>query len=75
MLVIRGNRALAIAYWVHCMDIHRHFLWRYMVSTGSSDFKGELADTQTWQNKYSKGKSHKEYETIVAGSGLLPKTA
>jgi phosphatidylserine/phosphatidylglycerophosphate/cardiolipin synthase-like enzyme len=75
MLVIRGNRPLAIAYFVHCMDIYRHFLWRYLVSTGQSTFNGELMDTADWQKKYQGKKARAEYSAMVNGSGLLKKAA
>lgn len=72
MLAIQGNRALALGYWVHIMDVYNHFQWRYLVSTGQSNFKGELDDTATWQRKYQWGKMRAQYLDIVEGSGLLP---
>ena len=75
MVIVRGNRPLAIAYFVHCMDIFRHFQWRYLVSTGQAEFTGELLDTTAWQKKFTTGKTHKEYAAMVDGSELLPKKA
>ena len=67
MLVISGNRALAQAYFVHIMDVYSHFMWRYLVNTGQSTFKGELAANDAWQGKYLTGRTHEEYETWVDG--------
>ena len=71
MLAIRGNRALAIGYFVHCMDVYNHFIFRHLVATGQATFKGVLAGDTTWQKKYLSGKRRKEYETMISGSGLV----
>lgn len=65
-LVIRNNRALVQAYATWAMSIHSHFLWRYLVKTGQSTFTGELADDTSWQGRFLKGKTRKEYEAILA---------
>jgi hypothetical protein len=58
MLVISGNAALAQAYFVRIMDVYSHFMWRYLVNTGQSTFKGELAADDSWQGKYLTGRTH-----------------
>jgi hypothetical protein len=68
MLVIRGNKRLAQAYFTHIMDVYSHFLWRYLVSTGRSTFSGELDETDDWQGKYLSGRTHDEYSSWVAGA-------
>ncbi|HEY9787013.1 MAG TPA: hypothetical protein V6D17_16595 [Candidatus Obscuribacterales bacterium] len=70
-LFIRGNRPLAIAYFVHIMDVYSHFMWRYLVATGQATFKGELSVNPNWQKKYLSGRTHDEYASWVNGSGLL----
>lgn len=67
MLVVRGNKRLAQAYFAHIMDVYSHFLWRYLVSTGRSTFSGELDETAGWQEKYLAGRTHREYESWVNG--------
>lgn len=68
MLVIGGNRAYAQAMFLHIMDVYSHFRWRYLVNTGKSTFKGELAADDTWQAKYLSGRTHDEYESWVDGA-------
>lgn len=65
-LVIRGNRALVQAYAVFAMGINSHFLWRYLVKTGQSTFTGELANDTSWQGRFLKGKTRKEYEQMLS---------
>lgn len=72
MFVIRGNRALTQAYFVHIMDVYSHFMWRYLVSIGQSTFTGELQSTPDWQDRYLSGRAHDEYSSWVDGSRLLP---
>lgn len=67
MLIIRGNKALAQAYFVHIMDVYTHFMWRYLVTTGRSTFSGELSTTSTWQKKYLSGRTHDEYASWIEG--------
>jgi hypothetical protein len=65
-LVIRNNPALVQAYASFAMAINSHFLWRYLVKTGQSTFSGELADDTSWQDRFLKGKTRKEYEAMIA---------
>jgi hypothetical protein len=52
MLIIRGNRKLAIAYMVHVLDVYDHYRFRYLIQTHQSDFTGFLETTAAWQDKY-----------------------
>lgn len=70
-LAIRGNRALAIGYFVHCMDVYNHFIFRHLVASGKATFKGVLASDTSWQKKYLSGGRRKEYESMITGSGLV----
>src|SRR6185369_7252258 len=74
MLIIRGNRALAIAYMVHVLDVYDHYRFRYLRATRKSKFSGFLSTTDTWQGKYLNGPARKELEYMIGG-GDLPKQA
>lgn len=52
MLIIRGNRKLAMAYMVHVLDVYDHYRFRYLLATHQSDFSGFLEPTAAWQDKY-----------------------
>lgn len=67
MLVIRGNKRLAQAYFVHIMDVYSHFMWRYLHATGRATFSGELSTVSSWQKKYLSGRAHDEYASWLDG--------
>ena len=43
LVIIEGNKKLAVAYATHVLDVYDHFAWRYMVKR----FKGEKAANQS----------------------------
>jgi phosphatidylserine/phosphatidylglycerophosphate/cardiolipin synthase-like enzyme len=70
MLIIRGNRALAIAYMVHVLDVYDHYRFRYLRATRKSKFSGFLSTNDKWQGKYLNGPARKELEYMTGASGL-----
>ncbi len=54
LLIIQGNRKLAVAYATHVLDVYDHFSWRYAVNHGG--VKGADAflksDPDEWLSKY-----------------------
>ena len=78
MLIIRGNRALAVAYAVHVMDVYDH-KFRAILEQQKRDVKlaGKPAPTQptgqgflqvddTWQDPYIEGKKGKELKYFLS---------
>lgn len=79
MLIIRGNRALAIAYAVHVMDVYDHYKFRAILEQQKRDvmLAGKPAPTQptgqgflqiddTWQDPYIEGKKGKELNYFLS---------
>ena len=66
MLIIRGNRALAIAYAVHVMDVYDHYRFRAIEAQNTREamlagktpkretHKGFLLTDDSWQDPYNK---------------------
>ena len=62
LVIVRGHERLAQAYAAHCLDITNHFAWRVKLSDlhrkgKLNDAWGDLADTDSWQNKYFDNKN------------------
>jgi len=73
MLILRGNRALALAYTVHVLDIYDHYKFRATLEQQARDAmlkgnpkpkkptgKGFLQTTDKWQDPYMAGEKGKE---------------
>ena len=73
MLILRGNRALALAYTVHVLDIYDHYKFRAVLEQQARDAmlkgnpkpkkptgKGFLQTTDKWQDPYIAGEKGKE---------------
>jgi hypothetical protein len=73
MLIIRGNRELALAYTVHVLDVYDHYKFRAVLEQQKRDamLAGKPAPTQptgegfletddSWQDPYIAGKKGKE---------------
>jgi phosphatidylserine/phosphatidylglycerophosphate/cardiolipin synthase-like enzyme len=54
LLMIEGNRELAVAYATHVLDVYDHFSWRYMVNRlGEKGADQSLAEEpQDWLDRY-----------------------
>ena len=54
LVLIEGNRELAVAYATHVLDVYDHFSWRYMVNRlGQKAAEQSLADKpQDWLDRY-----------------------
>jgi phosphatidylserine/phosphatidylglycerophosphate/cardiolipin synthase-like enzyme len=73
MLILRGNKALALAYTVHVLDIYDHYKFRAVLEQQKRDAmlagkpppkrptgKGFLQTTDKWQDPYISGEKGKE---------------
>ena len=73
MVIVRGNRALALAYAVHVLDVYDHFKFRAALEQQMRDAllagkkppkkptgKGFLRTSDTWQDPYISGEKGKE---------------
>jgi phosphatidylserine/phosphatidylglycerophosphate/cardiolipin synthase-like enzyme len=73
MLILRGNRALALAYTVHVLDVYDHYKFRAALEQQARDAmlkgnpkpkkptgKGFLQTTDKWQDPYIAGEKGKE---------------
>jgi len=73
MLILRGNRALALAYTVHVLDVYDHYKFRAALEQQARDAmlkgnpkpkkptgKGFLQTTDKWQDPYMAGEKGKE---------------
>lgn len=81
MLIIRGNRALAIAYAVHILDVYEHYKFRavleeqaYLRSIGKGKEKppvgkGILNTDDTWQDPYFDGSKGQDREYFLGAAG------
>ena len=61
LLMIKGNKKLAMAYATHVLDVYDHFAWRWTVNQGSNAVDAHLKTTaDEWLNKYfdANGKIH-----------------
>ena len=52
LLIIRGNRPLALSYTTHVMDTYDHYRWRFMVQKEQQHAWTGLQTTPAWQDKY-----------------------
>jgi phosphatidylserine/phosphatidylglycerophosphate/cardiolipin synthase-like enzyme len=54
LVLIKGNKKIAVAYATHVLDVYDHFAWRYMVKTrGAKGADQSLKDTpDEWLNQY-----------------------
>jgi phosphatidylserine/phosphatidylglycerophosphate/cardiolipin synthase-like enzyme len=53
LLMIKGNKKLAMAYATHVLDVYDHFAWRWTVNQRSSAVDAHLKTTpDEWLNKY-----------------------
>jgi phosphatidylserine/phosphatidylglycerophosphate/cardiolipin synthase-like enzyme len=80
LLVIRGNRALAVAYMVHILDVYDHYKFRaileqqaYERAMGKPGQKppvgqGILDVDDSWQDKYVNGKPTKQQAYFISGN-------
>jgi phosphatidylserine/phosphatidylglycerophosphate/cardiolipin synthase-like enzyme len=79
MLIIRGNRDLALAYTVHVMDVYDHYKFRAVLEQQKRDamLAGKPAPTQptgegfletddSWQDPYIAGKKGKELSYFLS---------
>jgi len=51
LLLVQGNKRLAMAYATHVLDVYDHFSWRWMVETGTvtdSHLKTKPEDWLSW---------------------------
>ena len=71
MLIIEGNRSLALAYMVHILDVYDHYRFRYLRHLGKSTFKGFLSTSPDWQNKYLSGAPRAELEYYTGIANLI----
>jgi phosphatidylserine/phosphatidylglycerophosphate/cardiolipin synthase-like enzyme len=73
MLVLRGNKALALAYTTHVLDIYDHYKFRAVLEQQARDAmlkgkpkpkqptgKGFLQTTDKWQDPYIAGEKGQE---------------
>jgi phosphatidylserine/phosphatidylglycerophosphate/cardiolipin synthase-like enzyme len=73
MLVLRGNRPLALAYTTHVLDIYDHYKFRAVLEQQTREImlkgkpppkrptgKGFLQTTDEWQDPYISGEKGKE---------------
>jgi hypothetical protein len=81
MLIIRGNRALALAYAVHVMDVYDHYKFRAVLEQQKRDAmlagkaapkeptgQGFLDTDDSWQDPYIEGKKGKELNYFLSGN-------
>ena len=81
MLIIRGNRALAIAYAVHVMDVYDHYKFRAILEQQKRDVmlagkpepkqptgQGFLQIDDSWQDPYIEGEKGKELNYFLSGT-------
>ena len=78
--MIRGNRALAVAYMVHILDVYDHYKFRaileqqaYERAMGKPGQKppvgqGILDVDDRWQDKYVNGKPTKQQAYFISGN-------
>ncbi|HWA70792.1 MAG TPA: phospholipase D-like domain-containing protein [Polyangiaceae bacterium] len=74
LLIVQGNRKLAIAYATHALDVYDHFSWRYTVKRqGKKGADQSLkSDPDAWLSKYfdSAGKiNNPQLEFWMRGRG------
>jgi phosphatidylserine/phosphatidylglycerophosphate/cardiolipin synthase-like enzyme len=62
MLIIKGNRSLALSVAVRILEVYDHYLFRNMVAQHQSNFSGFLSTKSDWQNKYLHGPAREELE-------------
>jgi PLD-like domain len=80
MLIIRGNRPLALAYAVHVMDVYDHYRFRAVLEQQKRDAilagkpapkeptgQGFLETEDSWQDPYLAGKKGKESNYFLSG--------
>lgn len=67
LLIIRGNRRLAMAYMVHILDVYDHYNFRSVVGSGKGTFDGFLDTTDAWQSKKLTARALKELSYWLSG--------
>lgn len=70
MMIIRGNRRLAMYCLVHILDVYNHYRFRSAIAKKKTGFRGFLGTTDRWQNKYFQGPAHRELE-LFTGTSIL----
>jgi len=59
LVILSGNRKVAEAYAAHILDVVNHYNWRYKLvkdaKAGKKSSFTDLANDDSWQNKYFKG--------------------
>jgi phosphatidylserine/phosphatidylglycerophosphate/cardiolipin synthase-like enzyme len=61
LCIVRGNRAIAMAYTAHVLDVVNHYNWRYKLAQNAKKSQSpkkafsDLDETDRWQNKYFEG--------------------
>jgi len=57
LVIIQGNRKLAVAYATHVLDVYDHFSWRYAVNHGGATGGDAFlkSDPDEWLSKYFDG--------------------
>jgi hypothetical protein len=62
MIIIRGNRQVALAYLTHILDVYNHYRFRSAVWAKKTGFSGYLSLDDKWLDKYITGPARKELE-------------
>ncbi|HSP17725.1 MAG TPA: phospholipase D-like domain-containing protein [Thermoanaerobaculia bacterium] len=53
LVIIEGNKKLAVAYATHVLDVYDHFAWRYLVKRdGKKADQGLKSTPDEWLNQY-----------------------
>lgn len=53
LVIVKGNKKLALAYTTHILDVYDHFSFRYWFKKfGTSDDYNLESDSEVWLNKY-----------------------
>jgi phosphatidylserine/phosphatidylglycerophosphate/cardiolipin synthase-like enzyme len=84
MLIIRGNRALALAYAVHVIDVYDHYKFRAVLEEQKRDAmlagkpvpkqptgQGFLDTDDSWEDPYITGKKGKELDYFLSGTAAV----
>jgi hypothetical protein len=55
MVIVKGNKKLAVAYATHVLDVYDHFSWRWQVKHRGSEKAADQSLSGTpdgWMEKY-----------------------
>jgi phosphatidylserine/phosphatidylglycerophosphate/cardiolipin synthase-like enzyme len=58
LIMIEGNRKLAMAYATHVLDVYDHFAWRWTVTRGSNVDANLKTKPDDWLNWYFDAQGH-----------------